>query len=214
MSDVSNPSTAPSGRGKQLNKREEEALIRICKERQGTRPFAALRKTFWLEISDVLFKETGRLYSWQSCQRRMVAWESLTPLAPYLNRDKPIYPPDAEDEAIENEAIQSLAVTERNFSPPVNVNQHEESDNDLPQTPFVLRRSMNTTAHPGQREVADLRCNIIDLVQCTMTSLEAQVNCLTNVLVTDENSCEGITDALNHLKGEVTKAIGDYRRSS
>ncbi|KAJ5670758.1 uncharacterized protein N7477_006121 [Penicillium maclennaniae] len=212
MSDVTNPPTAASGRGKQLNKTEEEALIRISKERQGSRVFPAHRKAFWLEISDLLFKETGRVYSWQSCRRRMVAWESLTPLAPYMYRDKPIYPPDEEIEGIENEATQSLAVTKGDFSPPIN--QHEESDNDLPQTPFVLRRSMNTTVHPSQRGVADLRCNIIDLVQCTMTSLEAQVNCLTNALVTDENSCEGIIDALNHLKGEVTKAIGDYKRSS
>lgn len=210
MPDVNNPPTPASRRGLQLNKRQEEALIRISKERQGTSNFSEHSKAFWLEISELLLRETGRAYSWQSCQRRMTAWESPILCAPYVHREKPSYPPREEVEDIEEETTQTLAVTEWGSSPPVN----EESDNDLPQTPLVVKRHMNPTGHPGERGVADLRCDIISLVQCTMTSLEAQVKSLTNALVTDENSCEGITDALNHLKGEVTKAIGDYKRSS
>ena len=212
MSDVTNPPTPASGRGLQLTTRQEETLIRISKERQGTRNFSEHSKSFWLEISKLLLRETGRVYSWQSCQRRMTAWESRILRAPYVHREKPSYPLPEEVNDTEEEATHSLVVTDGVSSPPVN----EESDNDLPNTPIIVKRNVqrNTNRHPGQRGVVDLRCDIISLVQCTMTSLEAQVKCLTNALVTNENSCEGINDALDHLKGEVTKAIGDYKRSS
>ncbi|KAJ5132982.1 hypothetical protein N7448_007140 [Penicillium atrosanguineum] len=209
MSDVTNSRTPASGRGLQLNKRQEEALIRISKERQGTNYFSEHSKAFWLEISKLLLKETGRVYSWQSCRRRMTAWESPIMRAPCVHREKPSYPRE-ELEEVEEEATHSSAITRRNSSPPV----LEERDNDLPHPPFILKRAMNSTEHPVQQEIIDLHCNVIDLVQCTMTSLEAQVKCLTNILATNKNSCEAITDALHLLKGEVTKAISDYERSN
>lgn len=197
--------TPASGRGLQLSKEQEVVLIRIAKERQGTNHFKDHTKAFWLGISDLLRKETGRVYSWQSCQRRMLAWESKSLHAPDIHREKPTYPPR---EDVGKEITPSPVSTEVASESAIS----EESDNDLPRTPCLLRRGMNPSEHPARREMNDLRCEFVDLVQCTMTSLETQIKCLSNALVANDNSCEGVTDAFKHLQVEVAKALNDYKR--
>jgi hypothetical protein len=199
--------TPASGRGLQLSKEQEVVLIRIAQERQGTKQFKEHTKAFWLGISDLLREETGRVYSWQSCQRRMLAWESNFLHAPYIRREKQTCSPQEDvGKEIAHSPVSTEVVSESAIS--------EESDNDLPRTPCVLRRGMNPSEHPVQREMKDLRCEFVDLVQCTMTSLEAQIKCLSNALVANDNSCEGVTDALEHLQVEVAKALNDYKRSA
>lgn len=64
-----------AGRGKQLAPSQEAALIRICRARQGDQDLNSHTKSFWKVISTELLEATGRVYSWQSCRRRMLAWE-------------------------------------------------------------------------------------------------------------------------------------------
>lgn len=64
-----------SGRGTQLTPSQETTLINICMSSRGEDRLSNHTKSFWKSLSAELFQSTGRVYSWQSCRRRMVAWE-------------------------------------------------------------------------------------------------------------------------------------------
>lgn len=65
-----------SGRGKQLTALQQAALIRICQAQRRDHDLNDHTKSFWKSLSAKLKEETGRVYSWQSCRRRMLAWET------------------------------------------------------------------------------------------------------------------------------------------
>ena len=67
------PSTPQSsgGRGKPLTMEEERSLVRIVRETLGHYDVKNHPKKCWIDISHALYNETGRSYSWQSCQRRI-----------------------------------------------------------------------------------------------------------------------------------------------
>lgn len=67
---------ARSGRGKPLTSSQEAALIGICRARRTEQDLNNHTKSFWKTLSTELLMTTGRVYSWQSCRRRMLAWES------------------------------------------------------------------------------------------------------------------------------------------
>lgn len=67
---------ARSGRGKPLTQSQETALIGICRARRTEQDLNNHTKSFWKILSTELLMTTGRVYSWQSCRRRMLAWES------------------------------------------------------------------------------------------------------------------------------------------
>lgn len=69
-------SIARSGRGKPLTPSQEAALIGICRARRTEQNLNNQTKSFWRTLSSELLMTTGRVYSWQSCRRRMLAWES------------------------------------------------------------------------------------------------------------------------------------------
>lgn len=61
----------PGCRGLRLRPEEELCLVRICKRHMSNYNVSDHPKSFWIEIADVLLRECGRVYSWQSCRRRI-----------------------------------------------------------------------------------------------------------------------------------------------
>jgi hypothetical protein len=60
-----------SGRGKRLTLAEQKSLFRLCEQYMTRCDAHEYPKSFWIKISELLLKSTGRKYSWQSCRRRM-----------------------------------------------------------------------------------------------------------------------------------------------
>lgn len=60
-----------SGRGKRLTLEEQKSLFRLCEQYMNRYDAHEYPKSFWMKISELLLKSTGRKYSWQSCRRRM-----------------------------------------------------------------------------------------------------------------------------------------------
>ncbi|GIK02116.1 hypothetical protein Aspvir_006159 [Aspergillus viridinutans] len=60
-----------SGRGKRLTLVEQKSLFRLCEQYMNRYDAHEYPKSFWMKISELLLKSTGRKYSWQSCRRRM-----------------------------------------------------------------------------------------------------------------------------------------------
>ncbi|EAW08472.1 uncharacterized protein ACLA_032070 [Aspergillus clavatus NRRL 1] len=60
-----------SGRGKRLTLAEQKSLFRLCETYMNRYDASEYPKRFWIKISDLLLKSTGRKYSWQSCRRRI-----------------------------------------------------------------------------------------------------------------------------------------------
>lgn len=200
------PPAPPSGRGKQLTRSQEAALIRISKERQGTNPFIQHTKSFWVGISKLLEKETGRVYSWQSCQRRMVSWESTCLGAPHVQEPKPSYP--ARDEFGQEPTPTPITAHERNI-----ITSVEESDDELlPETPVIFRRGLDARLQTSQKRTENgLRCDILGMVRNTMGSVASQIDYLTKVLSDDVNDCEGVRAAFLNLQDEVAQAVDNYK---
>lgn len=200
------PPAPPSGRGKQLTRFQEAALIRISKERQGINPFIEHRKAFWLGISGLLEKETGRVYSWQSCRRRMVVWESTSLGAPYVHKPKPSYSPRDEF----SQEPTPTPVTARGSSITTSV---EESDDELlPEAPVIFQRGLDTRLQACQKRTENaLRRDILGMVRNTMEGVASQIDYLTNVLTDDLNDCQGVRAAFLNLQDEVAHAIDNYK---
>lgn len=75
MADTPGISSTPQssgGRGKPLTREEERSLVRIVRENFGHYDVKNYPKKYWIDISRLLYNETGRSYSWQSCQRRII----------------------------------------------------------------------------------------------------------------------------------------------
>lgn len=51
---------------------EERSLVRIVRKNFGHYDVKNQPKKRWIDISHALYNETGRSYSWQSCQRRII----------------------------------------------------------------------------------------------------------------------------------------------
>lgn len=200
------PPAPPSGRGKQLNRFQEAALIRISKERQGINPFIKHTKAFWIGISKLLEKETGRAYSWQSCRRRMVAWESTFLGAPYVRKPKPS---DSPRDEFGQEATPT-PVTAQESSIIASV---EESDDELlPEAPVIFQRRLDTRLQTCQKKTENaLRSDVLGMVRNTMESVASQIDYLTNVLTDNANDCEGVRVAFLNLQDEVAQAIDNYK---
>lgn len=60
-----------SGRGKRLTLAEQKSLFRLCETYMNRCEAHEYPKSFWIKISELLLKSTGRKYSWQSCRRRI-----------------------------------------------------------------------------------------------------------------------------------------------
>lgn len=200
------PPAPPSGRGKQLSRFQEAALIRISKERQGINPFIKHRKAFWVGISELLEKETGRVYSWQSCRRRMVAWESTSLGTPHVHKPKPSYSP--RDEFGQEATPTPVTAQESSITTSV-----EESDDELlPEAPVVFKRGLNASLQASQKRTENaLRRDILGMVRNTMESVASQIDYLTDVLTDDVNDCEGVRAAFLNLQDEVAHAIDNYK---
>ncbi|KAE8356622.1 hypothetical protein BDV28DRAFT_126631 [Aspergillus coremiiformis] len=63
-----------SGRGIQLTVWEQQCLISLCRDMMDHYELGYYPKSFWLKVSAALQEQTGRRYSWQSCQRRIVGY--------------------------------------------------------------------------------------------------------------------------------------------
>ncbi|RHZ65661.1 uncharacterized protein CDV56_107348 [Aspergillus thermomutatus] len=60
-----------SGRGKRLTLPEQKSLFHLCEQYMNRYDAHEYPKSFWMKISELLLKSTGRKYSWQSCRRRI-----------------------------------------------------------------------------------------------------------------------------------------------
>lgn len=69
---ISSTPQSSGGRGKPLTMEEERSLVRIVRETLGHYDVKNHPKKRWIDISHSLYNETGRSYSWQSCQRRII----------------------------------------------------------------------------------------------------------------------------------------------
>ncbi|KAJ5211514.1 uncharacterized protein N7498_003160 [Penicillium cinerascens] len=199
------PPAPPSGRGKQLSRFQEAALIRISKERQGINPFIKHRKAFWVGISKLLEKETGRVYSWQSCRRRIIAWESTFLGAPHTHKPKPPYSP--RDELGQEATPTPVTAQESSI-----ITSVEESDDELlPEAPVIFQRGFGVRLQARQKRTENaLRSDILGMVRNTMDSVASQIDYLTDVLTDDVNDCEGVRAALLNLQNEVAQAVENY----
>ena len=65
------PSGQSSGRGLRLSVIEERCMVNICLEHMSSPLAQDYRKCFWEKMTGLLYQETGREYSWQSCKRQM-----------------------------------------------------------------------------------------------------------------------------------------------
>lgn len=59
------------GRGLRLTADEELCLVEICKENMENYNVSDHPKSFWMSMAEVFFIKCGRIYSWQSCRRRI-----------------------------------------------------------------------------------------------------------------------------------------------
>jgi hypothetical protein len=212
-----NPSAPPSGRGKQLTQSQEAALIRICKERQGDCHFKDQKKSFWVKVSAALAEETGRLYSWQSCQRRMSAWESAFLRAPYVHKPKPLYPPaigygQGYTPITASAPVAAAAASEESNSVP-SVAEWSEDDM-LPERPVTLPRVVDAVIFNQQRiKLNELRGHHQKMIGNTLSNVGAQLQILIDALTDEGNDCDGIKEAVSHLHDEISLAMDKYLRA-
>lgn len=193
------PRQPRAGRGTQLTASQDAALIKICMlHREHTR-LAKHTKSFWRAISSNLLKETGRVYSWQSCRRRMLDWEAQqAPPATQPSSTAPSSPPAVHNDHHDHESFSSIA--------------EENEDEDLPAAPVSpLHRDMHAKC---EAENNTLRGNVLALFMSSMDAFESQIQYFTTAIVDDQVERDGITHAFDHLKNEVHKAIEQYNRSA
>lgn len=216
-----------STRGKALTALEEDALREICLARKQGASFANHPKSFWLQISDLFVEVSGRQYSWQSCRRRMLAWEEL---------DKTSHPPVSSSSMAHFEKSSQVgSPTPTAFTggfqsntppspcdmaatPSSDMNGHGTEDDLLPNTPVPLLRraptNTNTTHQMCQLELAAARGELCHVIKGGLDAFESQLQLFANVLLDKVEDRNEIYRAFDELRNEVDKGIEKYKRAN
>lgn len=223
----SSTTATASTRGKALTAVEQDALREICLAHKKCARFANHPKSFWLQMSDLFTEVSGRQYSWQSCRRRMLAWEELD------QESRPPVSPASMAHSDESSSVGSPAQTASTGdfqanSPPSFLNMagspsskmdgQTTDGNLLPDTPIpLLRRApANTnTNHPTcQLELAAARGELCHVIKGGLDAFEAQLQLFANVLLDKAEDRNNIYRAFDDLRTEVDKGIEKYKRAN
>ncbi|KAJ5493408.1 hypothetical protein N7539_002154 [Penicillium diatomitis] len=189
---------SPSGRGKQLTARESAALVGLCNSMSPEGCFTAKTKKFWKAVSEAFEQQTGRLYSWQSCRRRMIKWETPTDGA-----SQPTVPATGLIESSNAGSHAESSVVEEGHSA-----DEDGSDSDLPFTPKV-RRDLHT--HLNQ-ENSVLRTNVVELVNNGLETFETQLQLYVAAITTDPDDRLRINLTYTHFRDQMREVVNKYEK--
>jgi hypothetical protein len=87
-------------------------------------------------------------------------------------------------------------------------------DDMLPERPVTLPRVVDAVIFNQQQiKLNALRGHYQKMIRNTLSTVGAQLQILIDALTDDENDCEGIKEAVNHLHDEVSLAMDKYLRA-
>ncbi|KAJ5584682.1 uncharacterized protein N7459_004482 [Penicillium hispanicum] len=205
-----------SGRGIPLSDAEEKQLIDVCLAHKGAERLSAHKKSFWMQVASAFADTADRTYSWQSCRRRMIAWElehdrqsppapSAIPPQSYVRR--PFVAPGAESPSSPLARPSNVPSNVRRVAD--STGEDETDDDLLPRTPVAPLRRDHFKCELKQ---TSLRGDVCTLVMNGMDSFESQLQCFATALIEQPDEREGIYGAFDKLKFEVQKAVENYVR--
>ncbi|KAJ5267640.1 hypothetical protein N7478_010448 [Penicillium angulare] len=185
--------------GKHLTQEENDFIIHLCISNKYQGPFSEHKKGFWMQMSDRFEASCGRPYSWQSCRRRLLAWENKQIM-------------ESQDEA--TGGIFRQAIPLENEYEEGNEIYYEAEDNDdslLPEpiTPLIRRGHAMC-----EIEQAALQKNVADMVSSTLDSFEDQLKTITKVLNETREGQSAIHDAFDTLKAELQMSVERFTNRS
>ncbi|KAJ5093110.1 hypothetical protein N7456_008971 [Penicillium angulare] len=181
--------------GKHLKPEENDFLIHLCILNKHHGPFSEHKKGFWMQMSDRFETSCGRPFSWQSCRRRVLAWENKQTMETQFDATGGVIrqaTPLEDGHEGENEIY------------------YEAEDNDdssLPEPATPLIRRGHAVC---ERKQAALQGNVVDMVSSTLDGFEAQLKTITKALNETRDGRSAIHDAFDTLKAELQMSVERY----
>ena len=205
-----------SGRGRQLTAQQHATLIHLCNSRSSQGAFAHKSKQFWVGVAKGFEDETGRPYSWQSCRRSMVRWETENGASGCLD-------PTIAAASLPKTTLTSTTSANSSGRPAraghriVSLVAEEDSSSagddgaevELPSTPLVRRDVKASLEHENQI----LRVNIIDLVTNGMEAFETQLGLYMAAITSDPDDLHRINQSYTHFRSQMVQAMEKYESS-